>query len=145
MRQHEEDDSVQAQATQNNGNELEGENETMEDDVESEAEPSTETLRRSDGQATTGAQQPQSTSDAGSGPPAAPPLPTHLVGSSKFIQTPFRKSTVRKLNDVVRDEGMKNLLISWYYAGYYTGLYEGQQQAAKKATEEKLEHVSSCK
>ncbi len=23
---------------------------------------------------------------------------------------------------------MKNLMMSWYYAGYYTGLYEGKQQ-----------------
>jgi hypothetical protein len=30
--------------------------------------------------------------------------------------------------NAVQDEGLKNLLISWYYAGYYTGLYEGQQQ-----------------
>lgn len=29
---------------------------------------------------------------------------------------------------VVKDEGLKSLLMSWYYAGYYTGLYEGQQQ-----------------
>ncbi|KAK3673821.1 hypothetical protein LTR78_006376 [Recurvomyces mirabilis] len=29
----------------------------------------------------------------------------------------------------VQDEGMKNLMMSWYYAGYYTGLYEGKQQA----------------
>ncbi|KIH91574.1 hypothetical protein SPBR_01659 [Sporothrix brasiliensis 5110] len=30
------------------------------------------------------------------------------------------------------DEGLKKLLMSWYYAGYYTGLYEGQQQAVKE-------------
>lgn len=29
----------------------------------------------------------------------------------------------------VQDEGLKNLMMSWYYAGYYTGLYEGQQKA----------------
>lgn len=29
----------------------------------------------------------------------------------------------------VQDEGLKNLMMSWYFAGYYTGLYEGQQQA----------------
>lgn len=29
----------------------------------------------------------------------------------------------------VQDESLKNLMISWYYAGYYTGLYEGQQQS----------------
>ncbi|ORY64089.1 SMN family protein Smn1 [Pseudomassariella vexata] len=28
----------------------------------------------------------------------------------------------------VRDEGLKKLLMSWYYAGYYTGLYEGQRE-----------------
>lgn len=31
----------------------------------------------------------------------------------------------------VQDEGLKNLMMSWYYAGYYTGLYEGQQRANK--------------
>ncbi|CAK7273547.1 hypothetical protein SEPCBS57363_005705 [Sporothrix epigloea] len=34
------------------------------------------------------------------------------------------------------DEGLKKLLMSWYYAGYYTGLYEGQQQAGAVATEQ---------
>lgn len=24
---------------------------------------------------------------------------------------------------------MKNLMMSWYYAGYYTGFHEGQQKA----------------
>ncbi|KAJ4986458.1 hypothetical protein SVAN01_08020 [Stagonosporopsis vannaccii] len=27
----------------------------------------------------------------------------------------------------VQDENLKNLLMSWYYAGYYTGLHAGQQ------------------
>lgn len=29
----------------------------------------------------------------------------------------------------VEDAGLKNLMMSWYYAGYYTGLYEGQKKA----------------
>ncbi|KAI1481248.1 hypothetical protein F4774DRAFT_374764 [Daldinia eschscholtzii] len=32
----------------------------------------------------------------------------------------------------VRDEGLKRLLMSWYYAGYYTGLYEGQQNHSQQ-------------
>jgi len=28
----------------------------------------------------------------------------------------------------VGNEPLRNLMMSWYYAGYYTGLYEGQQQ-----------------
>ncbi|KAL2223457.1 hypothetical protein M432DRAFT_57676 [Thermoascus aurantiacus ATCC 26904] len=33
----------------------------------------------------------------------------------------------------VQDEGLKNLMMAWYYAGYYTGLYEGQQRANQRA------------
>ncbi|OGE50462.1 hypothetical protein PENARI_c017G05052 [Penicillium arizonense] len=32
----------------------------------------------------------------------------------------------------VQDEALKNLMMSWYYAGYYTGVYEGQQQATRE-------------
>ncbi|GAQ07812.1 survival motor neuron-like protein 1 [Aspergillus lentulus] len=31
----------------------------------------------------------------------------------------------------VQDEGLKNLMMAWYFAGYYTGLYEGQQRASQ--------------
>ncbi|TKA82307.1 hypothetical protein B0A55_01445 [Friedmanniomyces simplex] len=34
------------------------------------------------------------------------------------------------LNQTVQDESLKNIMLSWYYAGYYTGLHEGQQQKA---------------
>ncbi|KAI1182333.1 hypothetical protein F5B17DRAFT_194831 [Nemania serpens] len=40
--------------------------------------------------------------------PSAPPAPAGLLGT-------------------IRDEGLKRLLMSWYYAGYYTGYYEGQR------------------
>ncbi|KAL6695492.1 hypothetical protein J3F84DRAFT_337832 [Trichoderma pleuroticola] len=33
----------------------------------------------------------------------------------------------------VRDDNLKKLLMSWYYAGYYTGLFEGQQQTQQQA------------
>ncbi|PWW75267.1 hypothetical protein C7212DRAFT_280944 [Tuber magnatum] len=45
-------------------------------------------------------------------PPGLPPIPQNIVGGAE--------------NEVLR-----NLLMSWYYAGYYTGLYEGQQQQGK--------------
>ncbi|KAK4186578.1 hypothetical protein QBC35DRAFT_266176 [Podospora australis] len=32
----------------------------------------------------------------------------------------------------IEDEGLKKLLMSWYYAGYYTGLYEGKQQGLQQ-------------
>lgn len=31
----------------------------------------------------------------------------------------------------VQDETLKNIMISWYYAGYYTGLHAGQQHPQK--------------
>ncbi|KAL1894548.1 hypothetical protein Sste5346_005783 [Sporothrix stenoceras] len=37
------------------------------------------------------------------------------------------------------DEGLKKLLMSWYYAGYYTGLYEGQQQAVQQQQQQPQE------
>ncbi|RDW91464.1 hypothetical protein BP5796_02629 [Coleophoma crateriformis] len=48
-----------------------------------------------------------------------PALPQHLIGQG--LTFGYAE---------VHDEGLKNLLMSWYYAGYYTGLYEGQQQRA---------------
>ncbi|KAL2112600.1 hypothetical protein VUR80DRAFT_7025 [Thermomyces stellatus] len=47
--------------------------------------------------------------------PAAMPTPQGLLGS-------------------VQDDGLKRLLMSWYYAGYYTGLYEGQQKLKSSAS-----------
>ncbi|KAL1999844.1 hypothetical protein VTN02DRAFT_3887 [Thermoascus thermophilus] len=35
----------------------------------------------------------------------------------------------------VQDEGLKSLMMAWYYAGYYTGLYEGQQRANQRANQ----------
>ncbi|KAL8903462.1 MAG: hypothetical protein Q9171_007393 [Xanthocarpia ochracea] len=35
----------------------------------------------------------------------------------------------------VQDEGLKNLMMSWYYAGYYTGLYEGRKQPEVAASQ----------
>jgi hypothetical protein len=51
-----------------------------------------------------------------------------------LVRSFAEKHRIRVLADVfvtvaVHDEGLKSLLMSWYYAGYYTGLYEGQHQA----------------
>ncbi|OJJ03778.1 hypothetical protein ASPVEDRAFT_73409 [Aspergillus versicolor CBS 583.65] len=32
-----------------------------------------------------------------------------------------------------QDEGLKNLMMAWYYAGYYTALYEEQQRASQNS------------
>lgn len=34
---------------------------------------------------------------------------------------------------IVKDENLKNAMMSWYYAGYYTGLAAGQQTAPDEA------------
>ncbi|KAL8949453.1 MAG: hypothetical protein Q9222_004440 [Ikaeria aurantiellina] len=34
----------------------------------------------------------------------------------------------------VQDPDLKNLMMSWYYAGYYTGLYEGRKQSNNNGT-----------
>jgi len=37
-------------------------------------------------------------------------------------------------NSHAEDDEMKNLMMSWYYAGYYTGLRDGQQQGRQPGT-----------
>ncbi|MCJ1369454.1 hypothetical protein MMC20_000665 [Loxospora ochrophaea] len=34
------------------------------------------------------------------------------------------------MSQSTQDDTLKNLMMSWYWAGYYTGLHEGQQRAA---------------
>ncbi|KAF4119424.1 Survival motor neuron protein (SMN) [Geosmithia morbida] len=60
--------------------------------------------------------EPTEEAEPTEGLPSAPPGPPPQV-----------------LLGTVQDEGLKKLLMAWYYAGYYTGLFEGQQ----KKTEEK--------
>jgi len=58
--------------------------------------------------------------------------PQAVLGSGMCPSMTFPASCLRSITLLltfkVRDEGLKKLLMSWYYAGYYTGLYEGQQQ-----------------
>lgn len=57
------------------------------------------------------------------------PQHSHRCRSILLEQVSFVRRLVETvLTIAVGDENMKNLLMSWYYAGYYTGLYEGQQK-----------------
>ncbi|KAF4628782.1 hypothetical protein G7Y89_g9375 [Cudoniella acicularis] len=67
------------------------------------------------------------TSSHGAGP-AVPDKPSSLHQTSTIGPERGPPALPRHLVGQVHDEGLKNLLMSWYYAGYYTGLYEGQQQ-----------------
>lgn len=48
------------------------------------------------------------------------------VPEASFAQTP---SVPQAVLEQVQDEGLKSLMMAWYFAGYYTGLYEAQQRA----------------
>ena len=56
---------------------------------------------------------------------------------SKYPTSSFNAVLRRIAHHVVpvlatQDEALKNLMMSWYWAGYYTGLYEGQQGQGKQ-------------
>ncbi|OIW27566.1 hypothetical protein CONLIGDRAFT_438663 [Coniochaeta ligniaria NRRL 30616] len=69
------------------------------------------------------ARQGEKSLDDGARPPAvAGPAGSGVLGPQMLLGS-------------VQDEGLKKLLMSWYYAGYYTGLYEGQQQQAKQQSQ----------
>jgi len=68
--------------------------------------------------------------------PFAASMPQALLGSGRYpachsrVKRPDMISKKRSDILTVQDENLKNLMMSWYYAGYYTGLHTGQQQAA---------------
>ncbi|KAF2635090.1 hypothetical protein P280DRAFT_412295 [Massarina eburnea CBS 473.64] len=50
------------------------------------------------------------------------------------MHEPIAGSMPQALLGTVQDEKLRNLMMSWYYAGYYTGLHTGQQQSTPNAT-----------
>ena len=60
-----------------------------------------------------------------------PGMPNAVISGGEFSEFHFAISIRGIWTDfsLVKDETLKNLMMSWYYAGYHTGLYEGQQQA----------------
>lgn len=58
-----------------------------------------------------------------------PGMPDAIINSGEFLVV-IAVSVRKNLTDfcLVKDEALKNLMMSWYFAGYYTGLYEGQRQ-----------------
>ncbi|EUC46845.1 hypothetical protein COCMIDRAFT_45829, partial [Bipolaris oryzae ATCC 44560] len=49
-----------------------------------------------------------------------------VPGAAESLAEAVPQSMLR----TVKDETLKNIMMSWYYAGYYTGLHAGQQQQA---------------
>ncbi|CAG7917123.1 unnamed protein product [Penicillium olsonii] len=68
------------------------------------------------------------TSSAAEAPAAALPMPHPVMANG---MSSFAIRVKQSLTCIVKDEALKNLMMSWYYAGYYTGLHEGQQQAGQ--------------
>ncbi|KAL9577781.1 MAG: hypothetical protein Q9212_006148 [Teloschistes hypoglaucus] len=62
---------------------------------------------------------------------AEPPAPNM---KSNIQSAPLLPGMPLSLTDVVQDQNLKNVMMSWYYAGYYTGLYEGQKNSNATAS-----------
>ena len=61
-----------------------------------------------------------------------PGMPNAIINGGEIPKTQFALHWTDF--SLVKDETLKNLMMSWYYAGYYTGLYEGQQQAQRTSS-----------
>ena len=75
--------------------------------------------------------------------PHAPPheaisssVPRALTASSESILERVSNAAGADVL-AVNDEGLKNVMMSWYYAGYYTGLLEGKQQGHAAAMQQR--------
>jgi hypothetical protein len=60
---------------------------------------------------------------------SAPDLPQELTKGGRFREPFPMNRTFSKRCITVQDESLKNLMMSWYWAGYYTGLNEGLNRA----------------
>ncbi|GAB7355038.1 hypothetical protein MBLNU459_g5638t1 [Dothideomycetes sp. NU459] len=58
------------------------------------------------------------------------PVKSSAVGTQPSMASKNLATMPQALMNTVHDEGLKNLMMAWYYAGYYTGLHEGQQTAS---------------
>lgn len=54
-------------------------------------------------------------------------MPTALLAASKLVHSPGANVQANVVS-ASQDENLRNMMMSWYYAGYHTGLYEGQQK-----------------
>ncbi|KAF2209090.1 hypothetical protein CERZMDRAFT_100840 [Cercospora zeae-maydis SCOH1-5] len=54
---------------------------------------------------------------------------TAAATTSRPAAFPALASLPQTLIGGAQNEDLKNIMMSWYYAGYYTGIYEGQQKA----------------
>lgn len=54
-------------------------------------------------------------------------MPAALLAASKSLRSPDVDVHANVVS-ASQDENLRNMMMSWYYAGYHTGLYEGQQK-----------------
>lgn len=73
--------------------------------------------------------------NASTAPSAAPIITETLLNSGMCTSSDIAQLSHANMASV-RDQDMKNLMMSWYYAGYYTGLYEGKQQGYASAMQQ---------
>ncbi|GAB7334989.1 hypothetical protein MBLNU13_g06857t1 [Cladosporium sp. NU13] len=102
-------------------------------DVHTEPAADDQNPSRSNGVATHSLEQPQTTTGAQAArqsPVTKPFIPaTQATPAALPNASAVGGAMPQALLNSVQDEGLKNLMMSWYYAGYYTGLLEGQQKA----------------
>ncbi|KAL8649521.1 MAG: hypothetical protein Q9226_005545 [Calogaya cf. arnoldii] len=65
--------------------------------------------------------------------PEPPAVPSALINGGKRSHPAVSGEEALLIRAAVQDDGLKNLMMSWYYAGYYTGLYEGRKQSDNAA------------
>lgn len=88
-------------------------------------------LRQAANSSTQKLAQPASEQSAAWTAPPAPPMSNPAFPPGMLSYPSMQCVCDCMLTTVLgQDEGLKNVMMAWYYAGYYTALYEGQQTAA---------------
>lgn len=89
--------------------------------------------KRQETTASEGQNQPFTANAGTTAPPADvfAAMPQIMLGTGAFRHDSSHFGQFMETDTLtVQDESLKNIMMSWYYAGYYTGLHAGQQLPA---------------
>ncbi|KAL8965343.1 MAG: hypothetical protein Q9183_003904, partial [Haloplaca sp. 2 TL-2023] len=73
-------------------------------------------------------------------PSGSTAVPEVLIKGSTYTPQCILNGKSSPTVSAVQNDALKNLMMSWYYAGYYTGLHEGQQQAVAAVSATKVQN-----
>jgi hypothetical protein len=68
-------------------------------------------------------------------PAAQDQTPSNSAATCEFTELNIAQGLRRTNHALAQEEGLQNIMMSWYYAGYHTGVYCGQTDTTQDHTQ----------